>query len=414
MSKHLLNNLSRRRFLDFVSRGLIAGTGVVGVNSHLSPVLHPLINSQPSSQTRSVYLSTFDPEYSTLTESVRTAMLAATNLDWLRLGDTVFVKVACNSNLGSPAVTSPGVLEGVVQLLQAAGAGTIYVGDMSGALFVRHLATETIGSTRENMRQNGLLAAAEAAGATIHCFDEVPFEQAYIPGIPTGNHHWGTELQVAQILDQVDHVINLPRLGKHVLAGASLGLKNAIGWISDHSRMVLHRDAATFHEKIVEVNSIPQLMEKTRLTLTLVDGILTTYGPDAGYRLALGKPLILASDDVASHDQVALLTLLWARRKTPPVDLNEDPYPLQSNGMNWWFVRTTWGSDAATAYQDLPVFDNLASIEAQTHINYAFDILNGGRPDTINVIRSGLTLDDDLVAELTHDPTLGIVLTDAN
>jgi hypothetical protein len=207
----------------------------------------------------------------------------------------------------------------------------------------------------------------------------------------------------------VDHIVNLPRLGKHVLAGASLGLKNAVGWVSDHGRMVLHRDAATFQEKIAEINAIPQLVNKTRLTLTLADRILTTYGPDTGYHLPQAHPLIVASDDVVSHDQVALLVLLWARRQTPAAALNEDPYPAQSDGLNWWFVRVTWDDEIA-GYQTLPTFENPAAADALTHINYAFDLLQGGRPDTLEVIPGGIGLDASLVALLTADPALQIAL----
>ena len=38
-----------------------------------------------------------------------------------------------------------------------------------------------------------------------------------LPGLPPGDHHWGDDLHVAEILDRVDHIVNLPRLGKHGL-----------------------------------------------------------------------------------------------------------------------------------------------------------------------------------------------------
>lgn len=395
MAQRRSNHVSRRQFLGLVGAGLLSR--MIGFKT-LAPALSR------------VHLHTFDPALTTTTEAVQRIVLAATDLRWLRHGDTVFVKVASNSDLAPPAVTSPAVLEGVVRLLKEAGAATVYVGDMSGALFVRHLPTETIGSTRDCMRKNGLLAAAEAAGATIHCFEEVPFEQAYIPAVPAGNHHWGNELYVAEILDRVDHIVNLPRLGKHVLAGATLGLKNAVGWISDHSRMVLHRDGATFQEKIAEINAIPQIANKLRLTLTLVDRALTTYGPDSGYPLVLKHPVILASEDIASHDQAALMTLLWGRQQTPADWLSGDPYPRDSNGFNWHFVRTKWGEDAIAGYQDLTTFDDFFAANAQTHINYAFDLLRGGRPAVIELVTGDMALDDSLIATLTSSPELHIRL----
>lgn len=351
-----------------------------------------------------VYLHRFDPAQTGITAAVKSTLSAVTDLHWLKAGDSVFLKVASNSYFAPPAVTSPAILEGVIQVLKEAGAGIIYVGDMSGAYYVRHLPTRTDGSTRGAMKINGLLAAAESAGAVVHCFEEVPFDSAYVPGIPPGEHHWGDDLHVAEILDRVDHIINLPRLGSHVLAGASLGLKSAVGWISDHSRMVLHRDAETFHQKIAEVNAIPQLAEKMRLTMTLVDYAMTTFGPDHGYTLALDEPLVLASEDVVSHDQVALLVLLWGRTFTPAGEAN--PYVEQADEFNRSFVQQVWREAAQT----LPVFEALDRADVLTHINYAYDLLHGGRPDRIEVLASGLPLDEGLVTLLTARPELHIAL----
>lgn len=407
-----LTKLTRRDFLKLAGVG--SALFASGANaSFLVPLRFPA--QQNSTSNSRVSIHTFNTTETSHTDAVRDAILSTTDLSWLNSGDSVFVKVAANSNYSHPSVTSPAVLEGVIKTLKEAGAGTVYVGDMSGAQFVRHLATETIGSTRENLRQTGLLQAAESAGAEIHCFEEVPFDAAYVAGIPqVENHHWGQDLQVAEILDRVDHIVNLPRLGKHVLAGATMGLKNAIGWISDHSRMVLHRDAATFQEKIVEVNAIPQIADKTRLTLTLVDQILATYGPDAGYHYPLNQPLILASEDVVSHDQIGLLILLWARTQLPESVLAEDPYPDETNGLNWWFVRVTWGEEAAAAYQDLTAFASLVDTETPTHINLAWDRLRGGRPDAIEVLASGLPLDATLIAALIQYTALGVLLNQQN
>jgi uncharacterized protein (DUF362 family) len=403
--------LSRRRFLRLASAGLLAGLG--GLHLAAPRAANAAAHRQATTRSHRVLLHTFDPALTTPTDAVRAAVLSVTDFSWLRQGDSVFVKLASNSGYAPPSVTSPDVLAGVVGLVREAGAGTVYVGDMSGAIYVRHLADRTIGSTREIMRTNGLLAAAEAAGATVHCFEEVPFARAYIPGVPTGNSTWEDDLQVAAILDEVDHVVNLPRLGKHVLAGASLGLKNAVGWISDYSRMVLHRDGDLFHTRIAEINTIPQLAEKMRFTLTLVDRALTTYGPDSGHALTLARPLIVAAEDVACHDQIALLALLWGRTQTPPTALAQDPYPAQSNGLNWWFVRVTWDTEGVTGYTDLPTFDDLTDATIPTQFNTAFDLLWGARPETIEVIPGGMAPDADLLALLSADPALGITVGNA-
>ena len=58
-----------------------------------------------------------------------------------------------------------------------------------------------------DLREHPVLERVRAAGATVHCFEEVPFAQAYVPGVPPAAHHWGGDLQVAEILDRVDHVV---------------------------------------------------------------------------------------------------------------------------------------------------------------------------------------------------------------
>lgn len=397
--------LTRRKFLKITGISSLAA-GMARLDTRR------LVAAQDQTHPDSinVHVHTFDPDEIAALDAVQTTMNLATDLSWLNEGDSVFVKVACNSNYPPPSVTSPAVVEGVVKLLVEAGAETVYVGDMSGALFVRHLAEDGFGSTRDNLRETGILAAAASAGAEIHCFEEISFEDAYVPGQPEGEHNWGDDLKVAAILDEVDHIINLPRLGKHVLAGMTLGLKSGIGWISDHSRMVLHRDANTFQEKIAEVNAIPQIANKTRLTMTLVDKALTTYGPDAGYHLPLAQPMIIASDDVVSHDQIALISLLWGRRQTPSEIRDQDPYPALANDFNAYFVRTTWGEEAAANYRTLAAHSDLADGEALTHINYAFQLLHGGRPDRIEVLPSGLDLDWVLADMLVANPDLNIVV----
>jgi hypothetical protein len=147
-----------------------------------------------------------------------------------------------------------------------------------------------------------------------------------------------------------------------------------------------------------------------RLTLTLADQALTTYGPDAGYHYPLSHPLIIASDDVVSHDQTALLALLWTRLQTPQDMLAQDPYPAQSNALNWWFVRVTWDNEIA-GYQNLPTVDDLAAADALTHINHAFELLRGGRPEQIKIVTGGLPPEESLLSLLTDAPELHIAVS---
>ena len=85
-----------------------------------------------------------------------------------------------------------------------------------------------------------------------------------------------------KIIREVDHVVLLPRCSRHALAGATLGMKAAVGYWRTDSRLEYHHDAATFHEKTAEANTVTSLKEKQRLTLTVADKIQATFGPDKG------------------------------------------------------------------------------------------------------------------------------------
>ena len=84
------------------------------------------------------------------------------------------------------------------------------------------------------------------------------------------------------ILKDVDHIVLMPRCGRHVLAGSTLGLKAAVGYWRTDTRLEYHRDAATFHEKTAEANTARILLDKQRIVVSAADRILTTFGPDDG------------------------------------------------------------------------------------------------------------------------------------
>ena len=99
-----------------------------------------------------------------------------------------------------------------------------------------------------------------------------------------------------KIIREVDHVVLLPRCSRHALAGATLGMKAAVGYWRTDSRLEYHHDAPTFHEKTAEDNTETSMKEKKSFTLTVADKIKDTYGPDKGYVVAPDIGLIFASD----------------------------------------------------------------------------------------------------------------------
>jgi uncharacterized protein (DUF362 family) len=249
-------------------------------------------------------------------EAVRRAALAATDFRWLSRGDTVLVKPVCNSGNPYPATTDPIALQAMIALLREKGAGRVIVGDMSGVQFVRFGPDRLTGSSRALMTRNGIAPACEAAGAEVHAFEEAGWD-GFFDEVPRRGENWRRPLLLPRVLQEVDHVVLMPRCSRHLLAGSTLGLKAAVGWWRHDSRLEYHHDAATFAEKTAESNTTPTLVEKQRLVLTSATRVLTTFGPDQGFVHGPDTGLIIASTDVVAHDMVSLAWLLESRQQTP-------------------------------------------------------------------------------------------------
>jgi len=183
--------------------------------------------------------------------AVRRVAEAATDFSWLSQGDVVFIKLASNSPNRYPATTSHLAVRAMAGLLRDKGASKVVVGDKPGVQYVYQDKKGQRGSSRDILTRNGLHQAAQDSGAEVHYFDEAGYD-AYFADHPEHASNWKGALMLPNILTEVDHVVLLPRVSRHVLAGSTNGLKAAVGWLRDDSRLELHRDAKTFLKKIEE------------------------------------------------------------------------------------------------------------------------------------------------------------------
>ncbi|MDQ1336922.1 MAG: hypothetical protein QG552_3872 [Thermodesulfobacteriota bacterium] len=292
--------------------------------------------------------------------AVRRVAEAASDFSWLSRGDTVFIKPVSNSPNPYPATTSPLSVRGMVRLLIEKGAGRVIVGDQPGVQSVYQDKRGQKGSSRDVCLQNGLQQAALESGAEVHYFDESGFD-AFFADHPEHMSHWKGKLLFPNILNRVDHIVLLPRVSRHALAGVTLGLKAAVGWLRDDSRLELHRDAATFFEKIAEINDAKMLRDKLRLVLSMATKVQTTFGPDRGFAAEPDPGIVFGSESLLAHDMVSLGWLLWNREhNTPPAQLTwfRDPYLTHPGMMNRIFVGLTWGVGAflnGESYSRVPV-----------------------------------------------------------
>ena len=323
---------------------------------------------------------------------------AVSDMKWLSRGDSVFVKIACNSPNRHPSVTSPEAIEAMVGFLKDRGAGTVYVGDQSGIEFVRLTRTGRTGSTQDLMTRCGQLEGAKSAGAKIYCFDDHGWDN-YHKAESDFENVWEDNLYLPDVLREVDHIVYLPRLGTHSIAGYTCGIKNAVGWLRDDSRLFLHQGGPVFFKRIAEINHFPLIRKKLRLTATLGDSALVHMGPDFGTRYQFGGCFGLASTRLLDHDYLASSMIPWLSKHAMSIYDLYSPYPTHVNYWNREVVKGAWGEEGlrncrtvtpyrfGTKIENDPCLSHLATIERY-------------RPRKIVLIKKGDNIPDGLVVHL--------------
>ena len=238
---------------------------------------------------------------------------ATTDFVWLSNGDRILIKIALNSGKSYPATTDPWAVHCMVKLLKEKGAGQILVGDQGGYGTVRWTKNTKEGSSRQLAKDAGLLKAIKDSDAEPCFFEEYGWDH-YRTAIPDGNHHWHTPMIVTTVLDEVDHIIYLPRVASHILAGNTLGFKLAVGFLRGDSRGEFHRGGKHFYAMYEEINQVPAINSKLRLIVSSGRSVLTLFGPNDGPVTTPDYGLLIASDNMLAHEMIAFAWLQWNRQ----------------------------------------------------------------------------------------------------
>ncbi len=330
---------------------------------------------------------------------------AAERLDfsWLNSGDSVAIKVASNSGNPHPAVTSPGAVQAMVAVLKERGAGRVVVADQAGVEHVRLTNTGRFSSTRERFGTNGLIALEE--DAELHFFDDQGFEDGYFEASLPEGHRWPRGMYVANLVREVDHIVNMPRIGGHILSGLTLGIKNAVGWLRDDSRHDLHNDAIDFYEKYAEVNYVSEIAAKQRLTLSGCEKLMLHGGADEGTEYVADPPIVVASQNLANHDAVAssiLVTLNNIAGLAPTGMVYSADFAATANSYfaEGYSVGGTdpsqaglWQSGSPTTRYSPHPFENGITQDRSTVRGWE---LSGGQPGRIAVMLDGAQINPPL------------------
>lgn len=364
---------SRREFIKITSAGALM-TALplhLGVNSFVTAI---------GKVKKSVALAPIKRGSSEeeIINAVRATAEYATDFSWLARGDSVLIKPVCNSGNKYPATTSPLAISAMIRLLKDKGAGQVYVMDMSGIEYVKLTEKGLVkGSTRKLMENNGILQATLKEGGILYLPEEEGWS-AFYEETPKAKRSWKRGISIPKILQKVDHIVLMPRTGRHVLTGSSLGLKAVVGYMRLDSRLEFHRDASTFHAKIAEANTLPTLLNKQRLVLTLADKVLSTFGPDEGYVATPEVGLVMASESVLAHDMVSLAWLLECLRNTPEEErdsVRKDPClsPTAVNVTNRGVVMLLGGAVESAKTEKMP-WRKVTSIWDDLVLQNAFEV----------------------------------------
>ena len=238
------------------------------------------------------------------------------------------------------------------------------------------------GSSRENCRRAGLLKVVEETGAKAVFFEEAGYD-AFNPLEPDGPHHWKEPLQVTRAVNQVDHIIYLARVSAHVLSDITSGLKIGVGFLREDSRKAFHQGGEVFYDMYEEVNRVPAIRSRLRLTISSGTKVLATFGPDHGHVTRPETGLIIASEDLLAHEALAYAWLLYNREFL--IGFGDTGLTGRLNRfrsfINKGFIWYIWDDKIFFKNPGIPLFipGNIYAHPAiMNHMR-----ANGGRPDMI-------------------------------
>ena len=106
-----------------------------------------------------------------------------------------------------------------------------------------------------------------------------------------------------KIFTEVDHVVVLPTLRTHQMAGFTMGMKIFVGVLPQDERFAMHKSLA-FFESIAE---IALGTDKIRLSILDARQGFNSEGPDAGNLINPG--IVIASKNLVAADAVGLALL---------------------------------------------------------------------------------------------------------
>jgi uncharacterized protein (DUF362 family) len=181
------------------------------------------------------------------------------------------------------ANTHPDVIGACIRYLKEEGAHTVWVGD------------EPVWGLRSRFayQKSGLKGIVEREGGILAYFDEDKRIKKKIPG---GRIY--DSLSVPAILDEIDLLVNLPKMKNNMMTLLTLCIKNLLGLAS-------FRDRKRFHRGVDIAYALIDIAKLVKPSLNIIDGIQALEGMNAHSGSARPLGVLVGSLDMVAADIVA-------------------------------------------------------------------------------------------------------------
>ncbi len=233
---------SRRHFLGTAGAASV-GTGLVG----LRPTWAKAADSD-AAEKAVVGIA----RGSSMEDATRKAVELSGGMDFIEPDQVVLIKPNCTGGARRPTTTDPEVLYAVIKLAAERGPRRILVSDRCFSPVFRPDTPKTVDVMEKVGHLDAVNQAISDCKAPVVAVGlerpEEIFEELGVPADtpawrrvkPEGAEHWPNGFELAELLFQADHVINVPVIKTHFQAWFTMSMKSFVGMSSHDTRREFH------------------------------------------------------------------------------------------------------------------------------------------------------------------------------
>jgi len=195
--------------------------------------------------------------------------------------------------------THPSVVEAVCKILKENGC-KIIIAESSGW------------NTMHGFEVSGIKAVADKYHAQIIAFENDKIIDKDIYGVVL------RQLKITSIIDDVDYIINMPKMKTHMLMKITGAVKNCYGFIPGFQKAIYHtkgHDEKMFGELLIDI----YLQCKDKIAINIMDAIVGMEGEGPGNGDPKNTGLVIASTDAIALDIVQSRIMGFEPLKIPTI-----------------------------------------------------------------------------------------------